>query len=160
MEDEMNRRDETTDRGTEQQPLSTSDIAQGRRNEEPASITDRRSSQGMATVDGTPEGSLREGMNAHAQHGEPQAPLMGEESLETYSARWQTIQGHFVDEPKGAVEEADGLVAEVIQELATTFASQRKDLESKWQSGGEASTDDLLLALRQYKSFFQRLLAA
>jgi len=155
----MNERNQT-ERDTTQEPLTTSDIAQGRRDDEVPAPTDRRFSSGLAAVDGTPEGSLREGMTAHAQQGDPQAPLMAEDHLETYSGRWQTIQGHFVDEPKAAVEEADGLVAEVIQELATTFADQRKDLESKWQSGSEASTDDLLIALRQYKSFFQRLLAA
>jgi hypothetical protein len=151
----MNQRNEESDTT---RPLSTSDIAGGQRDDAPQSM-DRRSSSGMAVVDGTPERALREGMTAHAQ-GEGQAPLMTEDSLESFSGRWQTIQGHFVDEPKAAVEEADGLVAEVIQELATTFADQRKELETKWQTGAEASTDDLLVALRQYKSFFQRLLAA
>jgi hypothetical protein len=120
---------------------------------------DERPRPNEAIVDGTPEGSLREGMTAHAT-GDPQTPLMPEQSLESYSERWQLIQGRFVDEPKGAVEEADGLVAEVIQDLAATFANQRKSLESKWQSGDESSTDEMLQALRQYKSFFQRLLAA
>jgi hypothetical protein len=158
----MNQPDTDRD-STQTPPLSTSDIANGHGAAEPTPITDRRSSSqtGGAMVDGTPEGSLREGMTAtHSQSAEALTPLMSEESLESYSGRWQTIQGRFVDEPKGAVEEADGLVAEVIQELATTFATQRKDLETKWHEGDQASTDELLQALRQYKSFFQRLLAA
>ena len=101
----MNQRNEESDTT---RPLSTSDIAGGQRDDAPQSM-DRRSSSGMAVVDGTPEGSLREGMTAHAQ-GEGQAPLMTEDSLESFSGRWQTIQGHFVDEPKAAVEEADGLI--------------------------------------------------
>jgi hypothetical protein len=74
--------------------------------------------------------------------------------------RWEEIQARFVDEPKKSVEDADGLVAEVIQQLASKFADERSRLESQWQSGGEASTEDLRLAMQHYRSFFQRLLAA
>ena len=77
-----------------------------------------------------------------------------------YSSRWHEVQAKFVEEPKDAVREADGLVAEVIQELATSFADQRQRLEGKWDSGTDVSTEDLRQALIQYRSFFQRLLAA
>ena len=74
--------------------------------------------------------------------------------------RWEEIQTRFVDEPKKSVQDADGLVAEVIQQLASKFAEERSTLESQWQSGGEASTEDLRLAMPHYRDFFQRLLAA
>lgn len=74
--------------------------------------------------------------------------------------RWQEIQSRFVDDPKKSVQDADGLVAEVIQQLASRFAEERSKLESQWQGGGEASTEDLRLAMQHYRDFFQRLMAA
>jgi len=74
--------------------------------------------------------------------------------------RWESIQANFVDQPQESVKEADSLVAEVIQELATKFAEEREKLEAQWQGGHEGSTEDLRQALQHYRSFFQRLLAA
>jgi len=68
------------------------------------------------------------------------------------------VQVGFVDEPQRCVQEADGLVAEVMQRLADSFARERQDLEAQWASGGEASTEDLRVALQRYRSFFNRLL--
>lgn len=89
-----------------------------------------------------------------------QAPLLTPERSSEYSSRWQDVQAEFVDEPQKAVKDADGLVAEVIQTLATSFAEQRRELEDHWKEGTEVSTEDLRQALMQYRSFFQRLLAA
>jgi len=45
-------------------------------------------------------------------------------------------------------------------DMARTFASEREQLESRWASGNEVSTEDLRRGLRRYRSFFERLLAA
>ena len=74
--------------------------------------------------------------------------------------RWRDIQASFVDEPRDAVKDADALVAELMQELARTFASQREQLESSWSAGDSVSTEDLRQGLQRYRSFFERLLAA
>ncbi|MCU1687342.1 MAG: hypothetical protein JWQ81_8081 [Amycolatopsis sp.] len=76
----------------------------------------------------------------------------------TFRADWQDIQTAFVDDPKSAVREADELVAAVIQSLAATFAEHKSELESQW-SQGEAPTEDLRIALRRYRSFFNQLLS-
>ena len=76
-----------------------------------------------------------------------------------YQARWDAIQTAFVDEPRRVVEQADGLVAEMMQRLAETFSRERANLERHWDQGGDASTEDLRLALQRYRSFFQRLLS-
>ena len=102
--------------------------------------------------------SNQEHSEAHVSNEE--VPLLGNGSADRYSQQWQTIQTKFVDEPQDSVKEADSLVAEVIQELASKFAEQRKELEGRWSTGSEVSTEDLRQALRQYRSFFQRLLAA
>lgn len=80
------------------------------------------------------------------------------DEVEHFRADWQNIQTAFVDDPKIAVREADELVASVIQSLAATFAEHKGELESQW-SQGEAATEDLRIALRRYRSFFNQLLS-
>jgi hypothetical protein len=58
------------------------------------------------------------------------------------------------------VQEADTLVAELLQELARGFNEARGRLEEQWSRGDDVSTEDLRLALQRYRSFFERLLAA
>jgi hypothetical protein len=59
-----------------------------------------------------------------------------------------------------AVQDADALVADLMQRLARMFASERGQLESRWAGGDDVSTEDLRRGLRRYRSFFERLLAA
>jgi hypothetical protein len=87
------------------------------------------------------------------------SPLLSEDATREYRARWQNVQTQFVDEPRHAVEQADELVAEIMQQLAQSFSDQRSRLESAWGHSDQASTEDLRLALRRYRSFFDRLLA-
>ena len=76
-----------------------------------------------------------------------------------YRTQWDAIQTGFVDEPRRAVEEADALVALVIKRLSEVFADERDALEHQWGRGNEISTEDLRVALRKYRSFFERLLS-
>lgn len=78
---------------------------------------------------------------------------------EGFRSRWTEVQTGFVDEPRHAVEQADGLVAEMMQRLATVFAEERARLEEQWSRGDDISTEDLRQALRRYRSFFDRLLS-
>ena len=67
--------------------------------------------------------------------------------------------GHgFVDAPRQAVAQADGLVAELMQHLAKTFADERGRLEGQWDQGEDVSTEDLRTAFQRYRLFFERLL--
>jgi len=86
------------------------------------------------------------------------APLLTDELSSTFQRRWEEVQTRFVDEPRGAVEEADGLVANLMQQLAEGFAQERERLEAQWGRGEDISTEDLRIALQRYRSFFQRLL--
>jgi hypothetical protein len=87
------------------------------------------------------------------------APLLSEELSTTFQRRWEEVQTRFVDEPRGAVEDADGLVANLMQQLAQGFAQERERLEAQWGRGEDISTEDLRVALQRYRSFFQRLLS-
>jgi hypothetical protein len=87
-------------------------------------------------------------------------PLMPGEQAADYHRRWEAIQAGFVDEPRQAVERADQLVAEVIKRIAEVFAQERGQLEGQWSRGDRVDTEALRLALRRYRSFFERLLSA
>jgi hypothetical protein len=87
-------------------------------------------------------------------------PLLPADRTAGYRGRWDDIQSRFVDDPRSSVEQADTLVIEVVQDLQTTFGSERSSLEAQWQSGEDVQTEDLRVALRRYRSFFDRLLSA
>jgi hypothetical protein len=95
------------------------------------------------------------------QAGEPTAvALLPPEEGDRYRSDWQEIQTAFVDEPRSSVESADKLVADLMQQLATSFSDERARLEGQWDRGDDVSTEDLRVALTKYRSFFERLLAA
>jgi len=72
--------------------------------------------------------------------------LLAVDDAEAFRARWTDVQHGFVDAPRQAVEQADGLVAELMQHLAKTFADERGRLEGQWDQGGDVSTEDLRIA--------------
>jgi hypothetical protein len=86
-------------------------------------------------------------------------PLLAPGDAEGFRAHWTDVQNGFVDSPRKAVEEADRLVAELMQHLARTFADERGKLEHQWDRGDDVSTDDLRTAFQRYRSFFERLLS-
>jgi hypothetical protein len=88
-----------------------------------------------------------------------ETPLLAEGAVNELRTRWNEIQASFVDEPRRAVEQADGLVADAIKRLAESFAQERARLEGQWDRGGDVSTEDLRQALQRYRSFFSRLLS-
>jgi hypothetical protein len=85
--------------------------------------------------------------------------LLPAEEGESFRSRWADIQTRFVDAPRESVEQADALVAELMQRLAQTFAQERESLEAQWSGGGDPSTEDLRVGLQRYRSFFERLLS-
>jgi len=85
--------------------------------------------------------------------------LFPDDQLRDLQARWNDIQTGFVDEPRSAVERADGLVASTMQQLAEAFSKERSKLEQQWDRGDNISTEDLRVAFQRYRSFFRRLLS-
>lgn len=83
--------------------------------------------------------------------------LFEDNEAEQFRAQWLEIQSRFVDDPSVSVKEADDLVAEVIKNITRSFADKRISLESQWKSG-DVSTEDLRVAMKRYRSFFNRLL--
>jgi hypothetical protein len=103
-------------------------------------------------------------------------PLPPEEGAR-YGERWRSVQARFVDDPKGAVTEADGLVEEVMKARGYPVADfdQRaadlsvhhggvvnnyraaRDIAARHRRG-EASTEDLRQAMVYYRELFEDLL--
>ena len=87
-------------------------------------------------------------------------PLFSNFELNDLRTRWSNVQAGFVDSPRHSVEQADQLVAAVMQRIADSFAEERTTLERQWEHGDNVSTEDLRVALQRYRSFFGRLLNA
>jgi hypothetical protein len=99
--------------------------------------------------------------SAVTAEGSDESPeLFAREDNAEFQRRWEAIQTGFVDEPRQTVEQADELVAQVMQRLAQGFAAERERLEQQWGRGEDVSTEDLRIALQRYRGFFQRLLSA
>src|ERR1700693_845125 len=86
------------------------------------------------------------------------SPLFSESEIGEFRSRWSNVQTGFVAEPRRPVEDADKLVASVMQRLAEGFANERSGLEKQWGQGDNVSTEELRIALQRYRSFFDRLL--
>jgi hypothetical protein len=84
--------------------------------------------------------------------------LFDRDASEKFRTRWLAIQSKFVDDPSDSVKQADQLVDDLIQSMTRNFADRRGSLEKQWNGGAKASTEDLRIALQQYRSFFERLL--
>jgi len=94
-----------------------------------------------------------------SEAGQLAASLFTGDENERFRSRWEEVQTGFVDEPRQAVEQADHLVAEVMKRIAELFAEERQGLEAQWNRGGDVDTEALRMALKRYRSFFERLLS-
>ncbi|PBC64254.1 hypothetical protein BKI49_10555 [Streptomyces sp. Tue6028] len=94
--------------------------------------------------------------------GRPDTPLLAKDESDTFALRLRHALGGFVDGPRDSVEEAD----HVLEELAGTFTEavtrRRRTLRTVLQQGegkeAGADTEQLRLALRDYREITERLL--
>lgn len=85
------------------------------------------------------------------------ATLFDVETAQGFRDRWRDVQLRFVDDPKAAAGQAQGLVEEAIQALAAALAAQKNRI-SGWQDAGSADTEQLRQAVRGYRDFLDRVL--
>ena len=140
-------------KSTLENELTTADLAQSRR---PAVAEEMRPKPVVSETVAT-ERTATSAVNT-SPAGDA-APLFPNSELDDLRSRWNMVQTAFVDEPRRAVEQADGLVAAAMKRLAEVFAEERSGLEKQWDRGDNVSTEDLRVALQRYRSFFHRLLA-
>jgi hypothetical protein len=103
-------------------------------------------------------------------------PLRAEQG-ERYLARWTAVQAEFVDDPAGAVTEADALIQDVMRERgypvddfdtrAADLSVDYPDVVENYRAGngiatahsrGKAGTEELRKAIQHYRSLFEELL--
>ena len=87
------------------------------------------------------------------------APLFLPDVAKEFRSRWDGVQRGFVDDPREAVRQGDELVAQVMESLTETFSRERAKLDGQLDKADQASTETLRIALRRYRSFFERLLS-
>jgi hypothetical protein len=122
-------------------------------------------------------GAERELREREKRHEELDIRPLSPEARDRYVRRWQSTQTRFVDDPKGAVVEADLLVQQVMKERGypTEDFDQRvgeisvahPQVVEKYRTAtgiaraserGEASTEDLRQSVRHYRALFAELL--
>ena len=136
-----------------EEKLTTADLAQGHPNR-----ADENPETGAPKPAVSAHGAIQ-GKVQEIREDQGSASLFPNNELENLRNRWSEIQTAFVDEPRKAVEQADGLVASAMKRLAEVFAEERSKLEKQWDRGDTVSTEDLRVALQRYRSFFHRLLS-
>jgi predicted nucleic acid-binding protein len=104
------------------------------------------------------------------------SPLSASER-ESYGREWEQVQSAFVDNPSGAVAQADRLVAEVMRQRgypvddfdqqAAIVSVDHPNVVANYREGhtiylsfdkGDASTEDLRQAMQHYRALFDELL--
>jgi hypothetical protein len=123
-----------------------------------------RSGQATADAPAEPQVSATQGdadrARGSAQDIDEAGSLLPDGEESDFQRRWEDIQTRFVDDPRQAVEDADALVAGVMQRIAEGFAQARDGLEGQWSRGEDVGTEELRVALQRYRAFFRRLLSA
>ena len=72
--------------------------------------------------------------------------------------RWWPVQAGFVDDPHGALRQAQGLVNQAVEDAVRRLEGERDELEQSWSRDGDVSTEDLRRALQRYRDLYGRLL--
>ncbi|MGI5292211.1 hypothetical protein ACQEVF_54185 [Nonomuraea polychroma] len=98
--------------------------------------------------------------SAHApEHAAPEDVVLFDQDPAQVQARWRDLQAAFVDDPGEAVRRADGLVGEVVESLTSSLTSRTNALREHWKDAESSDTEQLRLALRDYRNVLERLLA-
>ncbi|OAI55781.1 hypothetical protein AYO48_00260 [Gaiella sp. SCGC AG-212-M14] len=119
----------------------------------------------------------RELAEREKRHDELELRPLSDDARERYIEEWQATQARFVDDPAGAVSEADDLVQRVMrdrgypvddfEQRAADISVEHPDLVERYRTAdgiaraserGEASTEDLRHSVRHYRALFVELL--
>lgn len=144
-------------------------------------LQDRFGREYDRTVDreGGRRGAERELREREKRHDELELQPLSAEARSRYLQKWHATQERFVDDPKGAVAEADELVQQVMRDRgypvegfdqqAADISVEHPDLVEKYRTAhgiamaserGTASTEDLRHSVRHYRALFVELLGA
>ena len=119
----------------------------------------------------------RELAEREKRHDELELRPLSDDARDRYIEEWQKTQLRFVDDPTGAVSEADDLVQRVMRDRgypvddfdqrAADISVEHPELVERYRTAngiarsserGEASTEDLRHSVRHYRALFVELL--
>jgi FtsZ-interacting cell division protein ZipA len=119
----------------------------------------------------------RELAEREKRHDELELRPLSDDARERYTEEWQVTQARFVDDPTGAVSEADDLVQRVMrdrgypvddfEQRAADISVEHPELVERYRTAngiaraserGQASTEDLRHSVRHYRALFVELL--
>lgn len=136
-----------------------------------AFVEENRDARGAraAGEGGDAKGATTVGTGAHDARGAQSSsasPLLPNEECDKLTARIQHAVAEFVDRPRDAVEEADHVLEELAARFTDAVNRRRRTLRGSWQlaDGAKddtvttADTEQLRLALRDYRELTERLL--
>ncbi|MFF9766246.1 hypothetical protein ACF1GT_06470 [Streptomyces sp. NPDC014636] len=116
----------------------------------------------------TPGGTVAPGTGTVGETGNGSsgtgAPLLAQEESERWERQLREVVGGFVDEPRVAVEQADRTLEEIAARFSEAVTQRRRTLRMSWEGtegrgpGAETDTEQLRLALRDYRELAGRLL--
>ncbi len=92
------------------------------------------------------------------------APLLSHDETDRWERRMRELAAGFVEEPRGAVEKADHALEEIAGRFEEAVERRRRTLRRSWEAsedrgpGSDAETEQLRLALRDYRNLAERLL--
>ncbi|BCL13599.1 hypothetical protein [Micromonospora sagamiensis] len=121
-------------------------------------LVDPDAAPATAVATGTPDTLTAAGTTGSSPSAlaEP-ATLLDPGTAQGFRDRWRDVQLRFVDDPKAAAGQAQGLVEEAIHALAAALAEQKNRIGG-WQDDGSVDTEQLRQAVRQYRDFLDRVL--
>lgn len=143
------------------------------------SLQDRFGNEYDRTVEqtGGKSAAERELRDREKRHDALDLRPLSPEQRDRYVQEWQTTQGRFVDDPSGAVAEADRLVQRVMKDRgypvddfdrrAADISVEHPELVEKYRTAhgvaqkserGQASTEELRHSVRHYRAVFAVLL--
>lgn len=104
---------------------------------------------------------------------------LSREDADRFAAEWRSVQARFVDEPRGAVVEADRLIGDVMRSRGYPVDDQNRRLDdlsvdhghvlNHYRAGreimmrherGEATTEDLRQAMVHFRALFEELVVS
>ncbi|CAN5907340.1 hypothetical protein BH23ACT10_BH23ACT10_33950 [soil metagenome] len=83
--------------------------------------------------------------------------LLLDENRTTLAARWRSLEERFVDDPTQAVDEADQLVEQAVDDITTALDKRRTDVRDRWADRDDATTEQLREALHHYRVLLGQL---
>jgi hypothetical protein len=78
------------------------------------------------------------------------------DSITSAGGPWNEIQAMFVDDPRASIEQAADVVDDRAEALIQSVAQRQRSLKSAWQAE-DAGTEELRVALQQYRTFWNSL---